>query len=265
MVFVAPLEELGLAFASFFRVIWEWKAEAGVTGGEFGPDRDGEVGIDFVGGDLSVVVGVEVEHGIPERFRVERGVIAAALAGGGEEEEVGIGDGDGDGFTGEAVEVPFFLSGIGVVAVGAAVAEGDEVLSVGMVPDHGGGPGASVVGAWGFPGDGAVVEVEGDYSGAADLAVGEVGIVIEQEYDLIVMDDGGGGVPVHVFGCGEWVGPEEFTLVVEAEEAIGGEVGADELIVSYGGGCCGGGGFVDGFEWGVGCGVFPEGCAVGGF
>ncbi|MFM1944131.1 MAG: hypothetical protein RI897_3113 [Verrucomicrobiota bacterium] len=60
VVFVAPLEELGLAFASFFRVIWEWKAEAGVAGGKFGPDRYGEVGIDFVGGDLSVVVGVEV-------------------------------------------------------------------------------------------------------------------------------------------------------------------------------------------------------------
>ncbi|MFM1944130.1 MAG: hypothetical protein RI897_3112 [Verrucomicrobiota bacterium] len=186
------------------------------------------------------------------------------MAGGGEEEEVGIGDGDGYGFTGEAVEVPFFLSGIGVVAVGAAVAERYEVLSLGMVPDHGGGPGASVVGAWGFPGDGSVVEVEGDDSGAADLAVGEVGIVVEEEDDVVIVDDGGGGVPVHVFGSGERVGPEEFALVVEAEESVGGEVGTDELAVSGGGGCGGGGGFVDGFEGGVGCGVFPEGGAVGG-
>ena len=256
-VFIDVVEEGALAFGAARGIGWDGDAEAGMSGGNFGTEWEGEVFGDFVGGDFLVFVRVEVEHRFPERFEI--GIFFGDAAhGGGGVDVVAADDGNDGGFAGEAGDEPFFRAGGGIVRGEASAAEDDEVFDIVVRPDDGSGPAAAVKRARRFPGEFAGIFVEGDKARAAEFAVGQVGVVIEDEDEQIAMQGGGTGGAVEIFRRGNGFGPEFVSIEVVANEAVGTEVNEEAFGGGDGSGGSGAIEVVDWFDGNFGRGATPE-------
>lgn len=256
-IFIDVVEDAALAFGAFLWIGRDGDTEAGMGGWQLGAEREGEVFGDFVGGDLLVFVGVEIEHRFPEWFEVGVFFGDAAHGGGGVNEAV-ANDGNDGGFASEAGDEPFFSAGGGIVAGESAAAEDDEVFGIVVGPDDGSGPTAAVKRARRFPGEFAGLFVKCDEARAAEFAFGKVGVVIEDEDEEIAMEDGGTGRAVEILGCGDGFGPEFASIEVVADEAVGTEVDVEMLAVGDWSGRGGSIEIVDGLDGDFGCGATPE-------
>ena len=158
-VFINVVENAALALGAFLRIGRDGDAEPGMRGWDFGAEWEGEVFGDFGLGDCIVLVGIEVEHRVPEWFEVWVFFSDAAHGGGSVDKVLTNGWNDG-GFARESGDKPFFGASGWIISCEAATAEDDEVFGVIVGPDGGGGPTAAVKRSRCFPDDFAGFLVE---------------------------------------------------------------------------------------------------------